>query len=241
MPKKIVKVVTVTGADDSIRPEDLIPIAQEFPFVEFGVLLSKKQQGRNRFPSEEWLDKLAALKLVQKENLTLSGHICGRWVKELCLGETNFFEDFGPTWGMFNRFQLNFHAEPHPVDQKKLAGIIRQCFALRPVIFQLDDVNDNLFYAMLWQARSILSLFDVSHGAGILPKSWPRQVDQYCGYAGGLSPDNLAGEMERIVRVTIGQIWIDAETRLRSDNDKLFDLAKVRRFLAAAKPWVIGA
>jgi hypothetical protein len=32
--------------------------------------------------------------------------------------------------------------------------------------------------------------------------------------------------------------WIDAETHLRSDGDRQFDLAKVRRFLEAAKPYV---
>jgi hypothetical protein len=46
--------VTVTGADDSVNPIDLTVHAARFPFLEFGILLSKKQIGSTRFPSLEW-------------------------------------------------------------------------------------------------------------------------------------------------------------------------------------------
>jgi hypothetical protein len=144
---------------------------------------------------------------------------------------------------MFGRFQLNFHAEPYQIDYQKLTRIIRQNLAPRPVIFQLDGTCDSIsrFLSMRMRTESVYPLFDASSGAGVLPEKWPRQLDVYCGYAGGLSLDNLKEEMGRIVWSASGRIWIDAETHLRSDNDRLFDLKKVRRFLAAAKPWVIGA
>ena len=34
----MLKMVTVTGADDSVKPSDLAEIAAEYPFVEFGLL-----------------------------------------------------------------------------------------------------------------------------------------------------------------------------------------------------------
>lgn len=40
--KRFINKVTVTGADDSIDPGDLISIQQEYPFVEFAILLSRK-------------------------------------------------------------------------------------------------------------------------------------------------------------------------------------------------------
>lgn len=35
-----------------------------------------------------------------------------------------------------------------------------------------------------------------------------------------------------------GRIWIDMETRVRSNNDATFDLTKVRRCLEIAAPFV---
>ena len=236
--KEIIRVVTVTGADDSIRPEELVPIAKDYPFVEFGILLSKKQQGGKRFPSRNWLEELYIL--WRNKKLALSGHLCGEWVRNLCLGTPNFFEEFGNAWKMFERFQLNFHAEPHLVDDKKFSEILRRHLSLKPIIFQMDGTNEKIFCSL--QARcgiQAFPLFDLSGGAGLLPKEWPKQQpNQYCGYAGGLSPTNLQEEIERISEVASGPIWIDAETLLRSEDDMVFDLERVRRFLETAKPWV---
>ncbi|MFC1789749.1 hypothetical protein ACFLYY_02095 [Patescibacteria group bacterium] len=238
--KEIIRVVTVTGADDSIMPEELISIAEDYPFVEFGILLSKNQQGGKRFPSREWLEELYILWLNEK--IVLSGHLCGEWVRLLCLGMPNFFEEFGYgyLWKMFERFQLNFHAEPHRINEEKFSRIFKKYIDSKPIIFQIDGENNNIFHSMRTKRKTqAFPLFDLSGGAGVIPKEWPKQqLNQYCGYAGGLSPSNLKKEMERISKVTTDSIWIDAETLLRSENDMVFDLEKVRHFLEEAKPWV---
>ena len=53
--------VTITGADDSVRVEDLLEINERFPFVEFGILVSKRTGGQAvpRFPSAEWMKGLS--------------------------------------------------------------------------------------------------------------------------------------------------------------------------------------
>ena len=53
--RKFVTKVTVTGADDSVDVDGLIDLSKEFPFVEFGILLSKSSAGSARFPSGLWL------------------------------------------------------------------------------------------------------------------------------------------------------------------------------------------
>lgn len=236
--KEIIRVVTVTGADDSIRPEELVSVAKDYSFVEFGILLSKKQQGGKRFPSRDWLEELYIL--WRQKKLILSGHLCGRWVRDLCAGIPSFFEDFGNIWEMFERLQLNFHAEYHQVNDKNFYGILKEYFFLKPIIFQMDGMNEKIFYSLKakWGIQ-VFPLFDLSGGTGLLPKEWPKQSpNQYYGYAGGLSPTNLQKEMERISEVASGPIWIDAETLLRSENDTVFDLEKVRSFLEIARPWV---
>ncbi len=237
--KRIIGVVTVTGADDSVELEELVSVVKEYPFVEFGILLSKKQQGTKRFPSRDWLEELYIL--WRQEKLTLSGHLCGEWLRDLCLGKPSFFEDFGYIWKMFERLQLNFHAEPHTVDDEGFCKVLREYFVSKSTIFQMDGINEEIFYALDGRRGiSAFSLFDLSGGAGVLPKEWPEQfINQYYGYAGGLSPANLQEELERISEVTTSSIWIDAETLLRSQDDTVFDLRKVRSFLEIAKPWTI--
>lgn len=39
----MIKLITMTGADDSIRPQDLLPISEKFPRVEWGILLSNSK------------------------------------------------------------------------------------------------------------------------------------------------------------------------------------------------------
>ncbi|MCL4404253.1 hypothetical protein M1432_02835 [Patescibacteria group bacterium] len=239
MAEKIVRIVTVTGADDSIQPEELVEVADNFPFVEFGILLSSDPKGSTRFPSRAWLEELFSMQLHHM--LQLSGHLCGSWVKDLCLGSPRCFDELDELAFMFDRFQLNFHAVPHVLHKEKfLRALLDRCEGL-DVIFQIDGVNDGIFdFAKTQDGILARPLFDLSGGTGVLPKEWPRQTDGYSGYAGGLSPNNLRGQMEKIEEVASWPIWIDAETRLRSENDALFDTGKVWNFLSVAQDWVNG-
>ena len=79
----------------------------------------------------------------------------------------------------------------------------------------------------------------MSGGAGILPNAWPQARDCYCGYAGGLSPDNIEEQLPEIEKVAgEGPIWLDMETHVRSEDDRQFELAKVRQVLKKTDPWV---
>jgi len=61
----------------------------------------------------------------------------------------------------------------------------------------------------------------------------------YHGYAGGLGPENLAEQLPLIGQAAGDcRIWVDMESRVRSDNDRQFDLAKVRKCLEIAKPFI---
>ena len=233
--------VTITGADDSILPVDLLPLSKEFGFVEWGILLSKKKAGDPRFPSYEWMTELARLTLGGE--IKFSGHLCGRWVRDLVLdGLHSFLNEQPGIEQMFQRFQLNFHAEPH----EKVHNSFFYWLGLdqRQYIFQLDGVNHHLFQ-MACDVRpelDIAPLFDKSGGIGVTPREWPEAFQGvYNGYAGGLGPDNLEVEIQRIAKVARGeQVWIDMETKVRSEDDKQFDLEKVRRCLEIAAPFVKG-
>jgi hypothetical protein len=136
---------------------------------------------------------------------------------------------------MFRRAQLNFHAETIPI-------VLRNCLSAlkhldRELIFQWDGVNNYLYAYARRAGIAVTPLFDLSGGAGVVPDEWPRPLENtWCGYAGGLGPENLQEELLRIAAVVGDRtIWIDTETRVRSNNDMQFDIGKVRTFLEIAK------
>lgn len=236
--------VTITGADDSIDPKDLIPITQRFPFVEWAILLSKSQEGKHRFPSKYWMFSFRDTIHDNKDikDVKISGHLCGRWVRDVCEGNWNFCNEhpIANICHIFNRIQLNFHAHVHSLDRDKFLMGLQHLAEKYEFIFQIDDVNNSIFDDAKAALISANPLFDLSGGAGILPASWPKPTSEYCGYAGGLSPENIAQQLEIISKV-VGEkqrIWIDTETRVRSADDSKLDLDKVVKFLEASEPFV---
>jgi hypothetical protein len=236
--------VTITGADDSTKPEALFNLSEEFPFVEWGILFSKSNQGEPRYPSTKWihefLEKMDKWIDSGKPRLKLSAHLCGRWVRDVVLdGKFTFYEESPENcWPYFQRIQLNFHAHKHPPCSGFLPAI--QKHDRREFIFQLDGVNDVVWKGARDKGISAVPLFDRSGGAGVVPNAWPRAYPgAYNGYAGGLGPDTLEEELKKIaVAAGTERIWIDMETRVRSNNDRTFDIAKVRSCLEISKPFV---
>lgn len=228
--------VTVTGADDSIDPEALIPLTQRFPFVEWGILLSRSQEGASRFPTTAWIERLTWI--AKKVPMRLSGHLCGQWVRSLCRGSNRFAAERPTIADMFQRVQLNFHGELHDVDQDAMPAALRE-WGREEYVLQMDDVN-NLLIGHLWsKGIKAVPLFDRSGGAGREPDEWPSPVAHYCGYAGGLRPDQVARQYRRIeLAAGPSKVWTDIETHVFSSDGRQFDLAKVEEYLTAAALWV---
>lgn len=252
--------VTITGADDSVSPADLIPITREFPFVEWGILASQNNTfsgGCNRYPSPKWIADLQSLAETSGELPNLSLHINGVWVRQLLLGS---FIIPAELLNCFGRVQLNFHAERTICNPPSFADALTKLSG-KYLIFQLDGEKGNahLDAANGMEVGNCFGLFDVSGGAGVLPAKWPEPIYldvqpgdsgmgveswDYHGYAGGLGPDNLAEQIPLILKAAAGtrytnegRIWIDMETRVRSSDDRQFDLAKVRKCLEIAAPY----
>jgi hypothetical protein len=242
---KILNTVTVTGADDSIDPQQLVEIQRKYPFAEFGILLSQRHSssGTTRFPSQQWLNELVEINRDIEPHLNLSGHICGTWVKEALLGRWPNLNVVADGLGSaFQRFQLNTHGQPHRYSSTFFNTLKRLEDECQTIIFQLDgkDGTKVALAAIEWgNTTNIAGLFDVSHGAGVLPPEWPQPISGLmCGYAGGLSPRNVVEQLPLIEHAVNGMTWIDAETSLFSDDGRQFELNTVESFLKASQPWV---
>lgn len=231
----VIRTVTITGADNKTNQRDLATLSKKFPFVEWGILISKNSEGLSRFPSHYWIKKLFTY------NLNLSCHVCGTLVRSLLKGSLELNLELLDS---FNRIQLNFHVENVKVDIDSFSQLLKDIG--KDIIFQMDGKNDYLMFKLYDKFARIFPLFDLSGGAGIVPNEWhfPLKYNNsteliYCGYAGGLGPDNLEDQLRRIENV-VGDhtIWIDMETKVRSKNDSVFDIDRVETCLEIAKPYV---
>lgn len=226
------KVVTFTGADDSVKVEDIIALAADYPDTEWGILFGAGSHGGRRFPSKLWIE--SQVPKMAAAGLNLCAHLCGMPVYHLVLnGDLTWLYQYSEeVTSAFKRVQLNFHGQQFPAPANSFLTRIQD--APYQFIFQNDGVNGHLIGSVSGEKR--VRLFDVSHGAGVLPDEtgWPERTRiEYMGYAGGLGPDNIKAQLKLIEAaakpVQYSDFWIDMETRVRSNRDKLFDLTKVRK------------
>lgn len=235
------KCVTITGADDTVHPADLCKLSKTYPFVEWGILVSEKHKGESRFPSHEWIASLyetvAPAQMRGEACASLSLHVCGSWVRAALLGKWEVPEAL---LGGASRVQLNFHAERVPYNIEQMFVALDHLSTIGVVtIFQIDGVDGQTLYLAAREASlDAAPLYDLSHGAGVLPEVWPGPLgENFQGYAGGLGPDNVVEQLALIEKAAAGTpFWIDMETQVRSRWG--FDLDKVARVLELTAPFV---
>ena len=102
---------------------------------------------------------------------------------------------------------------------------------------------DAIDHATTWRSvyPNVSALWDQSGGNGVALEHWPLPNGKLTiGYAGGLNEHNI---VEYLAKLTANrepdEFWVDLETGARTDDK--FDIAKVRRILELAKPFVSAA
>ena len=220
--------VTITGADDSVDPGSLALLSAKYPFVEWGILLSSTRVGTARYPSFEWISELHK----HSEYLRLSGHVCGRWARDILeRGEMSVKYECPEIWPLIKRLQINI----------KPTEITRQCIdALRlvhdkDIIIPVNEFDSSALNELRDSGVNCFPLFDKSGGRGVVPEDWiVGRKDILIGYAGGLGPDNFEEELTKIEVVANDcSVWVDMETKVRTD-EAIFDLKKVEEVLHIA-------
>jgi hypothetical protein len=197
--------ITFTGVDSAESIPSMQSLASQFP-IEWGILIDPAQEGNPLFPTEK--ERSALL----RAGLRLSAHVCGVPARAIVDGrqpELNL--------GGFSRVQIN-HGRTGSSMQEILNSIeygaragVRpalQCQGPFPSIMGVD-----------W-------LYDTSFGTGAQTDAWPELPagQPFCGYAGGLAPDNVQQNLLRMPVATGIPFWIDMESGVRTDGR--FDIAK---------------
>lgn len=224
--------VTVTGADDSIMASELLDVSKQYPFVEWGILFSPDRFGSPRFPSKRWLDDIADVAVDGQ--LALSAHLCGRFARAALSADWAWQRAVGSAAWLYGRVQINCGNNHYP----SLGPMLREWPTTQRVIVQCSAKNEYWVGGAYRDGARFDILYDGSGGNGINPSRWPRaDTTALYGYAGGLGPDNVIDQLPCISEAADGRsFWIDMETKVRSHDNQLFDLAKVMRVLKAMRP-----
>lgn len=187
--------ITVTGADEHT---DLSALADLD--CEVGLLYSATPDGRNRYPSKEWIIK------ASKTLPVCAIHICGTQARAMLIaGQLQSLVQFAL------RIQVNGR-----VEEETLLSVCAQ-FPHQTIITQYVEGRGSALSA---PASNHALLVDASGGRGVSPAGWQRPATDKCvGFAGGLGANNLTVELSRIRAVASGAWWVDMEGKLRTRDD----------------------
>jgi hypothetical protein len=223
--------VTITGADDGVDLRALAALSEQFPFVEWGLLLSNKRFGEKRYPSTRWL--LEAPDVLGFERL--SYHLCGEFARRVMGGDPTMVPR------EIKRIQLNgFGTYRLPcliaADMCKELEFVLQC-SDAGALHHADQLREQ------GGLSNVVALWDPSGGLGIsfAEQTWfPLARDNKIpiGYAGGINESNVEDTIAMLCTGTGDPLWIDLESGARTDD--VFDLAKVERILKLAAAFVRG-
>lgn len=200
--------ITFTGVDDHTDPAGLMELASLYP-IEWGILFSPDRQGVDpRYPKMSTIQKL-----VKQLPLRWAAHLCGADARAVIADGKSAHDRLLRAY--FERSQIN---TADPKVQPTLVGTWARQLELRAILQCRGPFPD---------VCSTDLLFDASGGRGIVPSDWPQAVDfTFCGYAGGLRPENVAQALE-IIGQRATRYWIDMETGVRDEQDR-FSLEKCR-------------
>jgi hypothetical protein len=228
--------VTITGADDQVDPKALRDLSEEFPFVEWGILRSRKLNEfiggawyttcAPRYPSPRWRDRLCA---AGGKSLQTASHLCGELSRLAMAGEDGWIHYDALS---YQRVQLNGFS--------KYRLPMLRCAELHPNrewILQTAHIESEIHALELEKLHpNVTHLLDASGGRGEVA-IWAERPEKRLGYAGGIGPDNVVQQIEHLLSYTTEQdFWIDMESGVRTDDR--FDLDKVHRVLELSKPFV---
>ena len=200
--------LTFTGIDARTDLDEVMRIGKEYQNVEFAVLVGSRTGIEPRFPGLEFTRLFR--RMAQDDGVRTSIHLCGVFSREVNVGD--FLNPQAVVYG-FGRCQVNSRATYYDYQNVERFGrvtgleVIVQCLAAT--------------------CPRITHLHDKSGGRGINTiASWPSPRNgSHCGFAGGITPDNVLKAVDFIHAHPMSHHWLDMESGVRTDD--WFDLEKV--------------
>lgn len=226
--------------------DDIINLGKRYPMAEFAI-----QAHPSKFsaymPRYVWFDTLMHAASVNDINLAM--HVNSDWRTEICRGNIPY--EIKRMWDMrrpngnpiIGRVQVNINGgqDSFRFYADKVADIIR-AYPDIEFVFQYTPRQRRRVKKLDATATEFSLLFDASGGQGKLPKKWraPVMDNHKMGYSGGLGPDNVFENLDKINLVVPANtnIWIDAEGKLKNPDTKQFDPSRAELYIKNALRWM---
>ena len=213
----MLKKVTFTGIDARTKAAELIALYREFPFIEFGFLVSDSLTGKNRNPR---YPAQVILKAYKKAKLPMALHLCGKVAMDVVKKDDwgTVYRMMGEYMPLFDRIQINAAQARHILPSITLPEG-------KQIILQTHDGNDTM-WEQYGSMPNVTAFQDNSGGTGKFENTWRAPLGEFFGYGGGLSPENVVEAVRGIQEVCPTDFWIDMESGVRTND--WFDVKKCR-------------
>jgi hypothetical protein len=200
--------IAFTGVDRRELLGGMVRLSARYP-IEWGLLVDADRDGREMlFPGAPVREAIHSA-----GRLRWAAHVCGSLARAIADGPA------APPLSLagFQRLQVNHGFAGSTPAQVARCTAFGRAHGVRAVLqcqaaFPPDDGVD-------W-------LYDTSFGRGARPTDWPPLAPggPFCGFSGGIGPDNVRDVLARIDAPAGVPFWIDMESGVRTDG--AFDLAK---------------
>lgn len=240
--------ITCSDIRENASVDKVIELLQISSKVEIGIQAHRPTMNKG-MPRHMWLENLLSLSDCFSQPLNIAIHINHAWCSDFCDGiipeklqELLDRKHKGTGKPIIKRWQLNLGDATSIPCADKTSKIIKN-YRQNEFVFPYNN-NKKLqeFISRLDRKGVNFSLlYDSSYGAGISPESWnsPVYMNHAQGYAGGLSPENVSENLDKIAKVAGSRtdIWIDAEGKLKIPGTKTFDIQRAKQYINAALNW----
>lgn len=219
--------ITLTGIDSKVLRWQAQQLLDEHPSVELGILWSDTRDApryMRRSAICSALEALASLAQPGRGNMRLAVHVCGAEATRAFLG---LAEDTRlDVSDMMMRETIRAYAARVQINGRpsrwhvaRATGIFR-----RSIITQWRPMDRSAPFTVF---PNTAVLVDASGGRGVEPETWSvPDVRAPVGFAGGLSLENLAFHLPKILPLARPGFWIDMETSLRTND--WFDMERAK-------------
>ncbi len=238
--------ITCSDPREDVKIGDIMRLLRYAPNVEIGLQASPGPMSSGN-PRNVWFKNLMTLVVNYDIPLNVAVHVNYSWCDKMCMGQipSELTELMKVTRSGINtpaikRWQLNIGDGANNFDANAIAKLIHD-HPQNEFIFPYNaGVHDKI--EQLHKTGAPFSLlYDASYGYGIAPDKWnpPVYETHPMGYAGGLSPENVAMNLQKISRQVPKNYttWIDAQGRLMRPNTRHFDVNRARSYIENALRW----
>jgi len=239
----LVKTITCSGVNEDNDIQQTIAFLKQYEKAEFGVQCSPKKVSP-QMPRFEWLDELISKLNENGLERRVALHLNEGFAISFCTGKVpDEIAQMINKGQAIGRLQINYKIGRDVLSNGlKVPAVKDICRAMdetRPhqIIFSASKPNLPLIRQIHAHRKDFDILFDDSFGEGILPheRQKPLFEDIFQGYAGGISPENVMTELDKISAVTNKSVFIDAEGKLKEDG--CFSFNRAAKYIENALLW----